>query len=140
MRITKILWIAIPTVFFIAVGLTYLGPTPEAKPEVKLRQIAVAADSSDDDDVERARLKIEDIYEQLEDGADFAQLAREQSEAPNAGQGGDMGWMGEGILPAVLEDAAFTVEAGQYSDIIEQTRSNEMIVLRILYVEERRNF
>lgn len=139
MRITKILWIAIPTVFFIAVGLTYLGPTPEAKPEVKLRQIAVAADSSDDD-MERARLKIEDIYEQLESGADFAQLAREQSEAPNAGQGGDMGWMGEGILPAVLEDAAFAVEAGQYSDIIEQARSNETIVLRILYVEERRNF
>ena len=41
MRMTKILWIAVPAVFVLAIALTYLGPAPEAKPEVSLRQIVI---------------------------------------------------------------------------------------------------
>lgn len=140
MRMTKILWIAVPLVFVLAIALTMLGPAPEAKPEVKLRQIVVMADKADSDDIERARRKINDLYEQLKDGADFARLATENSEAPSAPPGGDMGWMGEGMLPANLEDVAFGLNSGQFSDIIEELRGKEKLILRILYVEERRNF
>jgi hypothetical protein len=136
---TKIFWIAIPSVFILAICLTLLGPSPEPKREVKLSQIVTVADPADQEDVERARNKIMDIYQQLESGADFAQLAREQSEAPSAGSG-DMGWMGEGLLPANLEDVAFSLDAGSFSKIVEESGSEDRLIFRILYVEERRNF
>ena len=137
---TKILWIAIPIVFILAIGLTLLGPAPEAKPEVKLRQIVTTADPADPGDTERAREKIIDIYNQLESGANFEQLAKEQSEAPNATDGGKMGWMGEGLLPPNLEEVAFALETGSYSKIIDESKNEEKVIFRILYVEERRNF
>lgn len=140
MRITKLLWIAIPLVFTLAIMATFLGPKPPAKPEVKLRQIVTVANPADAEDVERAREKIKDLYDQLEAGADFAQLAREQSEALNAEDGGNMGWMGEGILPPKLEEVAFALDTGRYSTVIEEARGEEQMIFRILYVEDRRNF
>jgi parvulin-like peptidyl-prolyl isomerase len=140
MRITKILWIAIPVVFAVAIILTFLGPKPPAEPEVKLRQIVTVADAADPEDIERAREKIKDLYDQLEAGTDFVQLALEQSEALNAVDGGDMGWMGEGILPPTLEDVAFGLDKGHYSVVIQESMGDKQMVFRILYVEDRRNF
>jgi parvulin-like peptidyl-prolyl isomerase len=101
--------------------------------------IVVQADPSDPDDVARARQKIEKIHEYLEKGANFEQLAKNESEALSASDGGDMGWSGKGVLPERLEDIAFRLEPGQYSDIIEDHRTEDL-VYRIIYVEERRNF
>lgn len=137
---TKILWIAVPAIFLIAIGLTLFGPAPELRPEVKLRQIVVLADVTDPEDVERARLKIQDVYDKLANGAEFFQLAKEQSEAPTASDGGDMGWMGEGRLPPNLEEVAFGLDKGYMSHIIEEPRGDDVLIFRILYVEDRRNF
>ncbi len=139
MRITKILWAAVPAVFLIAIALAVLGPGPEREPKVRLRQIVIKSDISNREDIERARQEIEEIYEFLETGADFEQLALTKSEGPNNATGGNMGWIGMGILPKHLEDAAFQLEAGQYSEIIEGRVGDEMIY-RIFLVEERRNF
>ncbi len=140
MRTTKILWLAVPAVFLIAIGLTLFGAKPERRPEVKLRQIATVADAADPLDVARACLKIADIQLKLVNRTEFAQLAKDQSEAPNAGEGGDMGWMGKGLLPPHLEEIAFSLEKGYMSEIIEEPRGEESVIFRILYIEERRNF
>lgn len=139
MRITKILWAAVPGVFLIAAALAILGPGPKREPEVKLRQIVVKSDLSKQEDVERARRKMEEICEFLESGADFEQVALTKSEGPNNTTGGDMGWIGRGILPKHLEDTAFQLQSGQYSEMVEGRVGDEM-VYRIFYVEERRNF
>lgn len=137
---TKILWITVPAIFLIAIGLTLFGPAPELRPEVKLRQIVVLANVTDPEDVERARLKIQDVYDKLANGAEFFQLAKEQSEAPTASDGGDMGWLGEGRLPLNLEEVAFGLDKGYMSHIIEEPRGDDVLIFRILYVEDRRNF
>ena len=126
--------------FLVAVGLTMLGPAPEARPEVRLRQIVTLAGKEDAEDIERARLKIEKVHERLEQGENFARLAAELSEALNASDGGDMGWMGRGILPPHLEDVAFELDGGQHSEILEEVRNEKNVLFRILFVEERRNF
>jgi len=136
---TKILWMAIPAVFILAVSLVFLGPPPPKNPEVKVRQIVVKADPRDPDDIERARKKIEDIYSKLQRGADFASIAKLESEAPNSSESGDMGWLGRGILPKPMEDVAFQLVPGQQSEILEDG-SGGLVVYRILYVEQRRNF
>lgn len=140
MRMTKILWIAVPVVFFLAAALTLLGPGPARGPEVRLRQIVVKADKSNPDDVEQAREKIQDIYERLKAGADFKELALAESEADNAKDEGDMGWIGEGILPKEFEEVAFELEPGEFSEVVEKALGYDVISFRIFYVEERRNF
>jgi parvulin-like peptidyl-prolyl isomerase len=139
MRIPKALWIGVPAIFIFACALVFLGPGPKAKPKIHVRSIVVKADRLDPDDIARAHDKIHEIYASLEEGADFSELAREQSESDNAQQDGDMGWWGRGTLPSHHEDAVFYLEPGHYTEIIEDV-TLENVMFRILYVEERRNF
>ena len=139
MRINRVLLVGVPAIFIFAIAVVLFGPGPKSKPMVKIRLIAVKADRSNPDDLARARQKIEEIYQALENGENFIKLARKKSEAESAPQGGDMGWRGRGTLPPHHEDAVFHLESGQYSEIIEDVTLDN-VIYRILYVEERRNF
>jgi parvulin-like peptidyl-prolyl isomerase len=52
-------------------------------------------------------------------GTDFGQLARDYSEGPEAGKGGDAGFLAAGQLDARLSRAVFSTPIGQVSDPIE---------------------
>jgi len=51
-------------------------------------------------------------------GADFATLARNESEADNAGAGGAMGWIAKAQLAPELTAGIFLTELGKVSDIV----------------------
>jgi parvulin-like peptidyl-prolyl isomerase len=51
-------------------------------------------------------------------GADFAALARDNSEAETAGRGGDLGWVAKGQLPDALSTAIFATPVGKTSDVV----------------------
>lgn len=58
------------------------------------------------------------LREQLEAGADFAELAREKSiDRGSAIQGGDLGWVTRGQMVKSFEDVAFSTEVGQLSPV-----------------------
>jgi peptidyl-prolyl cis-trans isomerase C len=78
----------------------------------------VGEDASDDQR-EKALAKIKDVQERLFAGADFAETAREYSEGPSGPQGGDLGTFTRGRMVKPFEDAAFSLEPGQMSDIVE---------------------
>jgi peptidyl-prolyl cis-trans isomerase C len=48
---------------------------------------------------------------------DFAALARAHSVAPEAEQGGDLGWFEKGDMPAVFDQACFSLAPGDVSDL-----------------------
>jgi parvulin-like peptidyl-prolyl isomerase len=48
------------------------------------------------------------LKDQSDKGADFAALARDNSEAPDASTGGDLGWIAKGQLSQALADAIFS--------------------------------
>ncbi len=55
--------------------------------------------------------KAEEVKQQLEDGGDFAKLAREDSQDPgSAAKGGDLGCLGKGETVPEFEEAAFGAE------------------------------
>lgn len=60
----------------------------------------------------------EQIIKDLKGGAAFEDLSAKHSEAANAAQGGDIGYVGRGEIPKIFEDEIFNLKPGQISDII----------------------
>jgi peptidyl-prolyl cis-trans isomerase SurA len=52
-------------------------------------------------------------------GEDFALLARTYSDDPSGSEGGDLGWFSRGEMVPEFEDAAFGLQAGQLSEVVE---------------------
>ena len=66
------------------------------------------------------RSEAEDLLAQLEDGADFAELAQEHSTDPGSGaQGGDLGEFGRGQMVPEFDEAVFSAEEGDLLGPIE---------------------
>ncbi|QDY71719.1 peptidylprolyl isomerase (plasmid) [Qingshengfaniella alkalisoli] len=60
-----------------------------------------------------------DLKTQLDEGADFAELARENSTGPSGPNGGELGWFSEGMMVPEFEQAVMAMAPGQVSDPIE---------------------
>jgi parvulin-like peptidyl-prolyl isomerase len=93
-----------------AIGLEQV---PDTQDQVHARQILVA---TQDDAIS--------LMAQLQGGADFAQLAQQLStDAATKDKGGDLGWFAQGGLgDKPFDDAAFTLQPGQLSDVIQGSR------------------
>jgi parvulin-like peptidyl-prolyl isomerase len=59
--------------------------------------------------------------ERLRKGEDFAEVSRQVSRAPNASQGGLLGWVSTGQLPPEFEAAVFGLAAGELSEPVPST-------------------
>lgn len=88
--------------------------------QVKASHILVKVDASADKATkDAAKKKITDLLGKLKKGADFATLAKENSDCPSKAQGGDLGFFGHGQMVKPFEEAAFTLPVGKISDVIE---------------------
>lgn len=59
------------------------------------------------------------LVEQLNAGADFAELAKEKSEGPSGPRGGELGWFGKGAMVPTFEEAVIALEVGAISSPIQ---------------------
>lgn len=88
------------------------------------------ADESTRDSV---RALAEEIRERAAGGADFAALADQYSQDPGTAQeGGDLGWFERGRMVEPFEQAAFALQPGEVSDVVESPFG-----LHVIKVEER---
>lgn len=84
-------------------------------------------------DSKQARSKAEDVLKRARAGEDFAALAKEFSTDPGSkNEGGELGWFGRGQMVKPFEDAAFALQAGQISEVVESDFG-----FHIIQVEER---
>lgn len=67
----------------------------------------------------KTREEAAQIVKQLQDGADFAGLAREKSTGPSGPGGGDLGWFAKGDMVKSFEDAVLALAIGDISQPIE---------------------
>jgi peptidyl-prolyl cis-trans isomerase C len=65
------------------------------------------------------REQLAGIRRDIEQGADFAEMAIEHSEGPSSSRGGDLGFFGRGQMVKPFEEAAFNMEKGELSDLVE---------------------
>ena len=68
---------------------------------------------------DEALQQIQDLKTQVDDGADFAALAQSHSDCPSGQQGGDLGEFGRGMMVPEFETAAFGMDVGATSDVVE---------------------
>ncbi len=95
--------------------------TPE---RVRASHILIKPDESDPNTdpnqaKAEARAKIEELLKQIQNGEDFAELAKVHSACPSSVRGGDLDFFGRGQMVAPFEKAAFELKPGQVSDIVE---------------------
>jgi peptidyl-prolyl cis-trans isomerase D len=88
--------------------------TPE---QVRASHILFKTDGKNDADV---KTKAEGVLKQVKSGADFAELAKKYSEdEQSAKQGGDLDYFGKGKMVAEFDQAAFSMQPGQISDLVK---------------------
>ncbi len=80
----------------------------EPEPEVRARHILVETED-----------EAKAIIQKLNDGADFAELAKEESTGPSASNGGDLGFFTKEQMVTPFSEAAFAMEAGQVSEPVK---------------------
>ena len=87
---------------------------------VKARHILLKTTDKSPDEVAKVEKRMQDLLKQAKSGADFAELARKNSEdTGSAAQGGDVGWVVRGQMVPEFEKAAFSGKPGQISDIVK---------------------
>ncbi|MBZ5523255.1 MAG: peptidyl-prolyl cis-trans isomerase [Acidobacteriia bacterium] len=97
--------------------------TPE---RIKTRHILVKTPPPGNDGkvdpkaVDAARAKAMDLLKQIKAGADFAELAKKNSDdTVSAQKGGDLDWVQRGQFVAEYDKAAFSMSKGQISDPVQ---------------------
>ena len=95
----------------------------------KLRQIFLKGSGSDE--------QAQALYKRLQEGEDFAELAREHSQDElSRSRGGQIGWVAEGDLPEDLAALVFSLDPGKVSEPIKTERG--VYLLDVQELEEAR--
>ncbi len=65
----------------------------------------------------------------LNDGANFAELAKEKSTGPSGPNGGELGWFGLGMMVPPFEEAVLGLETGQISGVVQTQFGWHVLIL-----------
>lgn len=103
--------------------------------EVEVREV-VYHPPVNEDEKQKATLKLENIKEQIDTGAaTFEEMAQKYSDDGSARIGGDLGWAKRGKFVPEFEAAAYQLEPGEISPIVESQFGFHIIQL----IERRGN-
>jgi peptidyl-prolyl cis-trans isomerase D len=98
-----------------------------------VRHILIKTQGKPKEEAPKLKAKAEDLLKQLKGGADFAELAKKNSEdTGSAEKGGELGWIVKGQTVPNFEKAAFSLGPGTLSGIIETEYG-----YHILQIEEK---
>lgn len=102
--------------------------------QIRVRHVLLSTRGKDEAAKTEARAKIEELLKQAKAGADFAELAKANSDCPSKSKGGDLGFFGKGQMVPEFEQAAFALKEGEMSDVVE-TKFGYHIIKRATFAD-----
>jgi peptidyl-prolyl cis-trans isomerase SurA len=91
--------------------------------------LVVVPENASPEQIQGRRDRAEQAYAQLKSGTDFRQVAVAFSEAPDALQGGMMGWRQSSRLPTLFTDALKSLPVGELSPILRSANGFHILKL-----------
>jgi len=103
---------------------------PGARVEYQLLHLLVRVpDQATPERIEAARARAGKALAEARAGADFASLAASYSDAPDALQGGALGWRSHDRLPELFSSALAAMQPGEVSDILRSPAGFHLLKL-----------
>src|SRR5690606_30500455 len=104
------------------------GAEPAA--ELQVAQILLAVpEGATAEQIERQRLRGEELIRQIQRGNDFGRLAAAFSDAPEAMSGGSLGWRPPDRLPQLFVDAVAKLNPGQVAPLLRSPAGFHVVKL-----------
>jgi len=114
---------------------------------VRVSHILIAVDrQAGTEEKQQARQEAEQIREEILAGKDFAAMAKAHSDDKTALEGGDLGHIKRGYMPAAFDEVAFSLEKDTVSEVVETKFGYHVIKAvdrqpaRIIPYEQMRDF
>ncbi len=102
---------------------------------VDVRHILIKTQGKPKDQLPELKAKAENILKQIQNGGNFAQLAKKNSEDPgSAEKGGELGWITRGQTVPNFDKTAFSLKPGEMSGLVETEYG-----YHIIQVEKKEN-
>jgi len=99
---------------------------PSSEKFVRASHILISQQGDDEKNLAEANR----IYDELKNGADFGQMARQYSKDPgSARNGGDLGWFGRGMMVKEFDNASFSAKVGEVQKPIKTTFGYHIILV-----------
>ncbi|MCB5190358.1 peptidylprolyl isomerase [Methylobacillus arboreus] len=110
--------------------LTTQSSRNDIQDEFEVAHILVRApEEGSPEELQKLKAKAETALKELQDGADFAQVSAGYSDAPNALEGGILGWRTSAQLPALFADALQPLQPGQLSAVLRSPNGYHILKL-----------
>jgi peptidyl-prolyl cis-trans isomerase SurA len=102
----------------------------ESQDEFELSHILIRTpENSSPEDIEKASAKVKEALEKLSKGTSFQQVSAEYSDAPNALEGGEMGWKSGTQMPKLFLDALKNTQVGEVAQPVRSPNGFHIIKL-----------
>jgi len=96
--------------------LTTQASTNQNQDEYEISHILIRVpEDAATEDVQKAKAKVDEILAALASGTSFAKVSASFSDAPNALEGGNIGWKQSAQMPALFLDALKAMQKGEVS-------------------------
>jgi peptidyl-prolyl cis-trans isomerase SurA len=98
--------------------------------QVALREIEITTEGKKPDEIPDLKKKADTALKRVQDGEDFAEIAKRLSDGSTAKQGGFLGVYKRGELSKVLEDKVFVMKRNELTDVMETKQG--YLILQVL--------
>jgi peptidyl-prolyl cis-trans isomerase SurA len=110
--------------------LAEMQAKPDARVEYQISHILVRVpEQASPERIEAARARAQNALAEVRAGADFATLAASYSDAPDALQGGAVGWRSHDRLPELFSSALARMQPGSVSEVLRSPAGFHLLKL-----------
>jgi peptidyl-prolyl cis-trans isomerase SurA len=110
--------------------LTTQANRGEENDEFEISHILIRTpEDASPEDLQQAKIKIETMLKQIADGSSFTQVSAAFSDAPNALEGGSMGWRNGSQFPSAFLEVLKTLQVGEVAKPIRSPNGFHILKL-----------